>query len=91
MVVAEVNIEMTAFNRARGLTLLLDGMHVQTLTVEPRRGVHRIGPLALTPGVHALVFHPTEAPTVADQVMHNGDSRPLSFAAGTWEWTVRDF
>jgi hypothetical protein len=36
------------------------------------------------------VFHPAEVPRVARDVINNGDRRPLSFALGTWNWTVRD-
>jgi hypothetical protein len=35
------------------------------------------------------VFHPAEKPTVANEVINNGDRRALSFALGTWHWTVR--
>ena len=41
------------------------------------------------PGGHQLVFHPVEGPTVASDVINNGDQRPLSFALGTWNWTVQ--
>lgn len=85
---ASVEIEMSAFDRPRGLELRLDGRDVQKLIVEKARHLCRIGPLALTPGHHDLVFHPVDPPTVADTVMNNGDSRPLSFAVGTWRWAV---
>jgi len=39
---------------------------------------------------HALSFHPVEAPTVASEVVANGDPRPPSFALGTWHWTVHE-
>jgi hypothetical protein len=86
--VAAVDVEMSAFHGARRLTLLLDGLEVQTLIVEERRGLERIGPLALTPGDHELVFHPADPPTVADDLTNNGDPRPLSFGIGTWQWRV---
>ncbi|MBA2260632.1 MAG: hypothetical protein H0W18_17225 [Acidobacteria bacterium] len=87
-IIAAVDVEMTAFHGARRLKLLLDGREVQTLIVQERRGLNRIGPLALTPGDHELVFHPTDPPTVADDLMNNGDRRPLSFGFGTWHWAV---
>jgi hypothetical protein len=59
------------------------------LAVEPSRRTYEIGPLTVNPGDHLLAFHPTEAPTVADDVMGNGDRRRLSFALGTWKWSVR--
>ena len=80
---------MSAFHRARRMELLLDGRSVQTLVVEPSRRIYQIGPLTVPPGDHELVFHPAEAPTVAGDVINNGDRRPLSFALGTWNWSVR--
>ena len=64
------------------------GADVQTLVVEPSRRIYQIGPLTVIPGGHELVFHPSEAPTVAGDVINNGDGRPLSFALGTWSWDV---
>ena len=62
---------------------------VQTLVVDPSRRVYRIGPLTVPPGDHALVFHPAEMPAVASALIHDRDPRRLSFALGTWTWTVR--
>jgi hypothetical protein len=90
-IVATLDIELSAFHRARRIELLLDGRsveNVQTVVVEPPRRIYRFGPLTLNPGSHVLVFHPSEAPTVADDVIHNGDRRRLSFALGTWSWDV---
>jgi hypothetical protein len=87
--VATLDLEMSAFHHARRMELLLDGRHVQTLVVEPSRRTYQCGPLSVIPGDHALVFHPAEGPTMAGDVISNGDRRPLSFALGTWTWTVR--
>lgn len=87
-ILAALALEMTAFHHRRRLALLLDGTEVQTLTIEPRRGLNRIGPLALAPGEHDLRFQPVEPPTVADALLDNGDSRPLSFGFGAWHWAV---
>ncbi len=91
-IAATVDIEISAFvgtpGGTRGLTILLDDVEVQALVVEEERRVHRIGSLALTRGNHTLVFRPTEPPTVADDVLNNGDRRPLAFGFGTWHWTV---
>ena len=65
------------------------GSPVQTFVVEPSRRIYQIGPLTVHPGDHELAFHPAEAPTVADDVIGNGDRRPLSFALGAWNWSVR--
>jgi hypothetical protein len=88
-IVAALDLEMSAFDRPRRMELRLDGRSVQTLVVEPSRRVYQIGPLTVPPGDHELVFHPAEPPTVAGDVIHNGDGRPLSFALGTWIWSVR--
>lgn len=86
-VLASLDLEMAAFPRARPLELRLDGHAVQMLVVEPSRRVYQIGPLALSPGNHELVFHSSDAPTVADDLINNGDRRALSFALGTWRWS----
>jgi hypothetical protein len=88
--VASLALEMSAFLRPRGMEVLLDGRVVQTLSVEPTRRFYHLKPLTVTPGYHSLVFHPADPPTVADDVIHNGDLRPLSFAIGTWSWTVEE-
>jgi hypothetical protein len=90
VVVGAADIELTAFGHARDLMLAVDGWQTQTVKVEPDRRVLRAGPFVLSPGEHELVFHAIERPTVADRVMKNGDSRALSIAFGTWEWTVTE-
>ena len=89
-IVTTLGIEMSAFHRARDLELRLDGRPVQTLGVEPSRRLYRVGPLTVAPGGHQLVFHPSEAPTVAGGIAKNRDRRRLSFALGTWNWSVQD-
>jgi hypothetical protein len=89
-VVAAADVEWSAFHRARGLTLVLDGRKTQTLIVGEGRRIDRIGPLVLAPGKHELVFRANEAPTVADDIMKNGDRRALSVALGTWRWTLQE-
>jgi hypothetical protein len=44
----------------------------------------------LSPGVHELFFHPVDPATVADDLLHNGDQRALSFAFGGWTWRVEE-
>jgi hypothetical protein len=88
-IVAALGLEMQAFHRTRQVELRLDGHPVQTLVVEPSRHIYQIGPLTLSPGDHELVFHPAEAPTVADDVINNGDGRPLSVALGAWSWGLQ--
>jgi len=90
-IVATLGIELSAFHRPRRMELRLDGRpveNVQTLVVAPARRIYQIGPVTVMPGGHELVFHPSEPPTVAGDVIDNGDRRPLSFALGTWSWDV---
>jgi hypothetical protein len=89
-VVAAADIEMSAFSGTRGVVLFLDDRKMQTVTVHEGRSVERIGPLMLSPGEHELEFRAIAPPTVADDVMKNGDRRALSFALGTWSWTVQE-
>jgi hypothetical protein len=87
-VVAAVDIEMTAFRGPRALSLLLDGVEVQRLSVEDGRLTHRSGPWPLSPGDHELVFRSLGPATVADEVLGNGDRRRLTFGLGNWQWAV---
>jgi hypothetical protein len=88
-ILATLALELSALDGGRRLELQLDGRQVQTLVVDPSRRTYEIGPLTVNPGGHTLVFHPSEAPTVAGDVAGNGDRRRLSFALGTWNWSVR--
>jgi hypothetical protein len=88
-IVATLGLEISAFHRARRMDVRFDQRHVQTLVIEPARGVYAIGPLTVEPGSHTLTFHPADPPTVAHDAIDNGDRRPLSFALGAWTWTVR--
>jgi len=85
---ASVDIEMSAFHRARGLTVSVDGELVQTLVVDQRRRRHRIGPLSLRPGRHQIAFRATDRVSVPHALIANGDSRPLSIRFGGWRWVV---
>jgi len=87
-IVATLGLELSA-DPADRMDVQLDGRPVQTLVVEPSRRIYQLGPLTVGPGDHQLVFHATGAPTVPDEVANNGDRRRLSFALGTWAWTVR--
>ena len=82
------SLEIVAFDGPRRLTLFLDGTEVQTLTVPEQRRTHVVGPLSLSPGIHDLAFHSAEPPTIADNVLKNGDRRAVSFGVGAWEWAV---
>jgi hypothetical protein len=85
---ASVDIETGAFHEPRHLSVVLDGAAVEDVVIEPDRAIHRIGPFALGPGEHTLLFRVVSAPTIADALVHNGDPRPLSVAFGDWRWSV---
>jgi hypothetical protein len=89
-IVAALGLDMSAFHVAREMALRLDGQPVQTLVVEPSRHIYQIGPLTVPPGDHTLAFHAAEAPDVAGDVIDNRDPRRLSFALGTWTWSVQE-
>src|SRR5580704_16949292 len=75
-VVTTLGLEMSAFSRARRMELRLDGRPVgsqlENIVVEPSRRVYRIGPLTVTAGDHELAFLPSEAPTVAGDILNDG-------------------
>ena len=54
-IVATLDLELSAFHRARRMEVRLDGRPVQTLVVEPSRRIYQIGPLTVAPGDHELV------------------------------------
>jgi hypothetical protein len=89
-IVATLAVELWAYQRARSMDLLLDGNHVQTIVVEPSRRVFEVGPLTVGPGERVLTFRSADTPTVADEVARNGNRRHLSFAVGSWRWTVQN-
>lgn len=85
---ASVDLETNAFTHPRQLSVLLDGLEIQRVVIEPTRAIRRIGPMAIRPGEHTLIFRATAPPPVADDVMHNGDPRALSVAIGEWRWSL---
>jgi hypothetical protein len=88
-VIAALEVQLSAFHRSRRLEIRLDGRPVTIFSVDPPRRTYSIGPLNVGPGSHDLVFRPLEPPTVAKEVEGSNDPRPLSFAVGSWSWTVR--
>lgn len=87
-IIATLDVELWAFQRTRRVELLLDGHHIQNVLVEKVRRFYQVGPLTVPPGDHALTFHSTDAPTIADEAIKNGDRRLLSVAVGRWSWNV---
>jgi hypothetical protein len=88
VLLASLDLEASAFHEPRRLTVLLDGVAVQDLIIGTARAIRRIGPYVLRPGDHTLGFRAAAPPTVADDRLHNGDRRPLSFAFGDWRWSA---
>jgi hypothetical protein len=86
-VAAILDVELSAFLHERQVTLWLDQRPVHAITIEPERRRYRIGPFSVAPGTHQLRFTAVEPPTVAGDVIGNGDRRPLSIAVGAWEWS----
>jgi hypothetical protein len=84
-----LDLEMNAFHIRRRLAVRLDGEREQSFDVDPVRRTYRIGPLALSAGRHRLTFHSTTPPTLADDVLANGDRRALSVAMGAWKWSAQ--
>ncbi|MBA3297733.1 MAG: hypothetical protein H0U19_12440 [Acidobacteria bacterium] len=89
-IVATLGAELSAVSQSRRLDLRLDGRQIQSVVVGQSRRTYELGPVSLTPGPHDLTFHAVETPTAPGDVTRNGDRRALSFAFGTWNWTVMD-
>jgi hypothetical protein len=84
-----LEVDMSAFHVRRPLAVRLDGDRELTLDVDQRPRRYRIGPLTLAAGPHLLTFHSTADPTMADEVLGNGDRRALSVSMGAWKWSVQ--
>lgn len=89
-VAATLDLELSGFAHERWVTLALNTVAVQDLLVEPARKRYRVGPLVIQPGAHELRFGTSQPPTIADDLVHNGDRRALSIAVGTWAWHVAE-
>lgn len=87
---ATLDLELSAFGHERRLTLALNQVPVQELLVEPARRTYRVGPFVIQPGPSELRFGTSQPPTIADDLIHNGDRRALSLAVGAWAWNVAD-
>lgn len=82
-------VEMTSFAGSRHVRVLVDGYDVQMLAIDGRHVV-TIGPLTIGAGRHEVTLHVVEAPTTADEYLHNGDRRGLTVAVGDWRWSVAE-
>jgi hypothetical protein len=89
-VAATLDLELSSFAHDRWVTLALNEIAVQDLLVEPARRRYRVGPVIIQPGAHELRFAAAQPPTIADDLVRNGDRRALSIAVGTWAWNVAE-
>ncbi len=87
---ATLHVEASAFQEARLVSVTLDGSDVQQIVVVPPRRSYDIGPFTVPTGSRTLAFHALEQPMMADDVLGNGDRRPLTIALGTWRWTTEE-
>ena len=87
-IAATLAVELTSFHRPRRVEVMLDGRCVLTLVIEPSGRVHRLGPLTIEPGRHALGFHAIDTLAAAGDETESHDRRRLSIAIGTWSWTA---
>lgn len=88
--IATLDLELAAFAHDRSIRISLNGDPVEELLVDTTRRSYRIGPFTIQPGAHELQFAAPQAPSVANDVIRNGDHRPLSIAVGTWAWGAQD-
>ncbi|HUE85475.1 MAG TPA: hypothetical protein VMO26_05305 [Vicinamibacterales bacterium] len=87
-IVTTLDLELSAFHRARRMDVLLDGTRLQSIVAEPSRRSYRIGPFSVMPGTHQILFDPVDPPTVVADVANSRDRRALSVALGTWNWNA---
>jgi hypothetical protein len=83
---ATLALELAAFAHPRRLRVFLDGAEVDDVDVEQQRRTYVLGPFSFSSGEHELVFRTMDAAGIANDVLNNGDRRPLSFAIGAWRW-----
>jgi hypothetical protein len=69
---ASLSLELMSFTPSQVMTVLLDGREVQRVGIAAARDVYEVGPFALTPGGHEIVFRAGAA--------------PLSVGFGGWRW-----
>jgi hypothetical protein len=88
LTVAALDLEVTAFHHDRRISVWLDRVEASTFIAAAGRRTYRLGPFTFPAGAHELRFRAMEPPTIADDVIQNGDRRALSIAVGTWTWLV---
>jgi hypothetical protein len=83
---ARLEVELWSFAAARDLVVTLNGETAAALRVTQDPGRYELGRLRLGPGRHRLGWRPLGEPAVPDEILGNGDLRPLTIAVGSWRW-----
>ncbi len=81
-----LELELWSLGAARDLELTLDGERVATVRIAPEPAWYSLGSLSLGSGRHRLGWRPVGPAVVADELLGNGDLRPLTVAVGSWRW-----
>jgi hypothetical protein len=84
-----LELDLWTFDGVRKLDLVLDGQKVARLRVGLEAASYRLGPLLLAPGRRRLSWWPREPAVAPDEILGNGDHRPLTVAVGSWRWLAQ--
>lgn len=84
-----LEIDMKAFPRDRRVEWLLDGRRLGEVEVKTRWERYELRLPELAPGRAMLTLACREPAIVADDVLGNGDRRPLALALGAWRVVLR--
>ena len=85
---ARLELELWSLGSVRDLELELDGRSLGSVRVGLEPAWHTIGELSVRPGLHRLLWRPSGDPVVPDELLGNGDTRPLTVAVGSWRWST---
>ncbi|HVR72543.1 MAG TPA: hypothetical protein VMT87_17040 [Vicinamibacteria bacterium] len=81
-----LHVELKAFPGHRRVEWLLDGRPLGEVEAAADWRWYELPLGPLTPGETTLTFACREPAKVADDVLHNGDARPLGLAVGAWRF-----
>ena len=85
---AVLELTVHSFPGPRAVRVVWDGREFTELQLTTGPTSYDLGPLALGPGEHTLVFEALEPAVVADDILGNGDRREITIALGDWSWTT---
>ena len=83
---AQLELELWSLGAARDLELEMDGKSLGSVRVGLEPSWYTVGELSVPPGPHRLLWRPSGDPVVPDELLGNGDTRPLTVAVGSWRW-----